>query len=381
MKIVGIVVEYNPLHYGHIYHIEETKKASKADVLVAVMSGHLVQRGEFSVIDKFTKTMWALKAGIDLVIELPGVFSIQSAEYFAKTSIEILHSLGVMEVYFGSETGEIEPLYGVALALDSKRYNDTVKHYLDQGKSYPSSSSLALKELGFDDSHTTPNNILGIQYIKAAQSLSPKPAMKAIKRIQTQYYDDIDDATHIQSATAIRKRHQSKEPYADYVPEYVLQSLHTHTMPTWDDFYPYFFYKIKSTSLQDLALIHGIEEGLENRFKQVSNPENSAQFIDAVISRRYTHAKIRRTMMACLIDIKKADIVSYSVPYIRVLGMNSKGQNYLNSIKADLPVPLITKIKKVRHPYLDIELKITEIYDLVYRKNLLKKEFEPVIIL
>ena len=381
MKIVGIVVEYNPLHYGHIYHIEETKKASNADVLVAVMSSHLVQRGEFSVVDKFTKTKWALQAGIDLVVELPGVFAIQSAEYFAKTSIEILQKLGVTEVYFGSETGNIDELYEIADALDSQAYNDLVKDYLAQGESYPSSSSYALEALGYKDTHVTPNNILGIQYIKAAKPLIPTIKLKAIQRIKTNYYDDIDEKTTIQSASAIRKHHIDNKDYKNYVPAYVYESLKHHTIPTWDDFFPFLHYKLKSTSIEDLNLIHGFDEGLENRFKQVSKPLNSNQFIDAVISRRYTHAKIKRTMMACLIGLKKSDIQSFEIPYIRVLGMNEVGQNYLNHIKTDYPIPLITKLKRTRHRYLDLELRITEIYDLIYQDNLLEKEFNPVIIL
>lgn len=381
MKIVGIIVEYNPLHYGHIHHIEETRKASKADVLIAVMSTHLMQRGEFSVVDKFTKTTWALKSGIDLVIELPGVFSVQSAEYFAQTSVSILHSLGVKEIYFGSETGDVKPLYDVAEALDSKVYNEWVKRFLDEGKSYPTSSSEALKKLGFTEVHTTPNNILGIQYIRAGKRCSPPVVLHAIQRVKTNYYDEVDQNTHIQSATAIRNLHQNNDDFSRFVPGYVFDSLKDVKIPTWDDFFPYFIYKLKSTSIKDLKRIHGFEEGLEYRFKHVVSAKNTDDFIDQVISSRYTHAKIKRTMMALLIDLKSKDLKSYDTPYIRVLGMNQNGQRYLNMIKKDFPIPLITKLKKTRHNYLNIELKITEIYDLVYRQNLLEKEFKHVIIL
>ncbi len=381
MKIVGIIVEYNPLHYGHIHHIEETKKASKADVLIAVMSTHLMQRGEFSVVDKFTKTTWALKSGIDLVIELPGVFSIQSAEYFARTSVSMLHALGVEDIYFGSETGDVKPLYDVAETLDSKEYNAWVKFFLDEGKSYPSSSSEALKKLGFTDVHTTPNNILGIQYIRAGKQLSPPVKLHAIQRIKTNYYDEIDQNTHVQSATAIRNLHQNNDDYSQYVPSYVFESLNAIKIPTWDEFFPYFMYKLKSTSIPDLKKLHGFEEGLEYRFKQVLSASNTDDFIDQVISSRYTHAKIKRTMMALLVNLKSGDLKSYDIPYIRVLGMNQNGQRYLNIIKKDFPIPLVTKLKKTRHNYLNIELKITEIYDLIYRQNLLEKEFKHVIIL
>ena len=381
MKIVGIIVEYNPLHYGHIHHIQETRKQSNADVLIAVMSTHLVQRGEFSVADKFTKTRWALKSGIDLVIELPGVFALQSAEYFAKTSVAILHKLGVQEIYFGSETGDVGPLINVAKAMQEPRYQTLIKAYLDQGKSYPTSSSLALKDLGFNDTHTTPNNILGIQYIKASMVLTPSVTLKAIRRIKTNYYDAIDQSTHIQSATAIRTLHENNENYQPYVPDYVYHDLLNHSLPTWDDYFAYFIYKLKSTSTTDLRKIHGFEEGLEHRFSQIKNVNSIDEFIAEAITGRYTHAKIKRTMMALLIDLKKRDIKNFDVPYIRVLGMNEFGQRYLNHIKKDYPIPLITKLRKKRHKYLDIELKITEIYDLIYNQNLIEKEFQPVIIL
>ena len=381
VKIVGIVVEYNPLHFGHVHHIEETRKKSNADVLIAVMSSHVVQRGEFSIVDKFKRTQWALNAGIDLVIELPGVFVLQSADLFAQTSVELLHHLGVEEIYFGSETGQVEELEMIALLMESKTYQDHLKKFLSEGKSYPSSSHLALSMVTDSEAYQKPNNILGIQYIKAIHHLKSKMKPCAIERVGSGYYDDFFEERKIQSATAIRKRHKTQGQIKSYVPSDVYLDLLSVKPIDLEHFYDYLQYRLASMNPKELKQIFGFEEGLENRFLQVEYFESIDDLIQQVISGRYTHAKIKRNIMHLLIGTKKSQLKVFNVPYIRVLGMNQNGQRYLSKIKHELTLPLITKIKGKRHYVLDMELRITKIYDLVYKRDLLKKEFEPVIIL
>ncbi len=381
MNIAGIVVEYNPFHYGHLHHIKETKRITNADVLIAVMSGHVLQRGEFSVVNKFSRTEWALKAGVDLVIELPGVFSLQSADLFAYTSVALLHKLGVSDICFGSESGDILPLEKIANTLESDAYKKQLKTYLNQGKSYPTSSDLALKAISDVREYHKPNNILGIQYIKAIQKLKSPMKVHTIKRIETNYYDTVNTETNIQSATAIRQLHQTNQTYKNYVPKYVYETLKKTPPMQQDAFFPYIAYSLARYKANELNGIFGFTEGLEHLFLKHFQAKNYETLVEQLTSARYTNAKIKRNLIHMLIGTRKEDISTFEPPYIRVLGMTKSGQNYLNTIKKDIEIPLITKIEKEKHLYLQYELTITKIYDLVTQQNTFKKEFNPVIIL
>ncbi len=381
MNIAGIVVEYNPLHFGHVHHINETKRRLKPDVLIAVMSGHVLQRGEFSIVNKFERTQWALQAGVDLVIELPGLFSLQSADLFAYTSVALLHKLGVSDLCFGSESGEIAPLESISNILDSKIYNERLKHYLNQGKSYPTSSNLALKDISNIPDYDQPNNILGIQYIKAIQKLKSPMKPHTIKRIETDYYDDVKENTHIQSATAIRNLHASRKDYTSFVPDYVYKSLKQTPHHLQNHWFPYMSYRLAHLKHPELHQVFGFTEGLEHLFLKHFQAKNYDDLIKKLTSARYTKSKIKRALMHMLIGTNKSDLTDFNPPYIRVLGMSKTGQNYLNQIKKDIETPLITKIEREKHPYLKYELTITKIYDLVKQENNFEKEFNPVIIL
>ena len=380
MKIAGIITEYNPFHNGHLYHIEETRRLSKCDVLICVMSGNFTQRGEPAMIDKFTRTKMALANKVDLVIELPFVFSVQSADMFAYTSVNILNTLGVDEIYFGSESGDIKELDKLADLIGSDEYNDLVKGFLKEGFSYPTSSDKAVRRLTKSNIYDSPNNILGIQYIRAQRKIDTNLKMKTIKRHKAGYYSDILKGTSIQSATAIRKAHINNEPFKDYVPKSVYDLLLNRTIITLDSFIDQFRYIIASKSKEELKEIFSIKEGLENRILKVKSFDDMDDLILKIISRRYTNSKIKRSLIHILCDTKNKLISNFDVPYIRVLGMNKTGQEYLSSIKKDLEVPLITKIKENKHPYLEQEIKASKVYSLVSDKDIYFEEFQPVII-
>ncbi|MFW5864767.1 MAG: nucleotidyltransferase [Candidatus Izemoplasmataceae bacterium] len=380
MKVVGIVVEYNPLHHGHMVHIKKTLALSKADCLVAVMSGNVVQRGEFSLVNKFTKTKWALHAGVDLVIELPSVYSLQSADLFAQTSVELLSKLGVSELYFGSESGQIEPLVNLLETLESDAYQTLLKHFLDQGNSYPTSSNLAIKELNQDEAYNQPNNILGIQYLKAIKTLNLPMKAYTFKRESTGYYDEINENLTIQSASAIRKSLKGDLDVKHYVPHFVYKDLLNVPLYDLEMFYPYLKYIHAVKTPKEIETIFGMEEGLENRFLNVKSFTSVEDYINQIISPRYTYAKIKRSLMHFLLDIKKEDIALFNPPYLRILGMNEQGQILLNQVKKTLDIPLITKMKQARHPYLEIELRISKLMQSVTDEDLLRQEFKPLII-
>ena len=380
MKAVGIVVEYNPLHFGHLHHIQEAKKKTDADIMIAVMSGNVVQRGNFSIVDKFEKTKWALRSGIDLVIELPSVFVLQSADVFALTSVSLLNHLRISQLVFGSETGIVEPLKDIAKIMRDDDYNARVKYYMNQGYSYPNSCDLALKEYNQSNTHAHPNNILGIQYIQAINDLNATIEPFAIKRIQSDYHDDLKPNQVIQSATAIRACIAQNKAYKHFVPNPVYETLKDYPCVDIEHYHDTIQALIATHSQKTLERIFSFDEGFENRVLKTEKTDSVKALVEQLKTPRYTHAKIYRSIMHMLLNIEKDLMTSKEVPYIRVLGMNSVGQNYLSSIKKDLTIPLITKIKNDRHAYLNKELNISKLYDLCTNRNLFLREFEPVII-
>jgi predicted nucleotidyltransferase len=379
MKTVGIIVEYNPLHNGHLHHIKETRRKSGCDCLVAVMSGNFTQRGEPAMIDKFTRTKMALKNEVDLVIELPFLLTIQSADIFAFSSVSLLNYLGVEELYFGSESGDVEELYKLSKILNSKEYNRLIKGFLKEGNSYPTSSALAVKELCDSTLYDKPNNILGIHYINAVNELNSKMKIKSIERIKTNYHDEFTKGTKIQSASAIRKLLKANKDISKFVPGSVDELLKDRKVIDLEMFYEYLKYMIISSSKKDIGKIFGISEGLENRIKSIKDFSSIQDLIEKVISRRYTNSKLKRSLMHVLCQTSKKSLETIEVPYIRILGMNVTGKEYLSSVKKNLKVPLISKVTENIHPYLDTELKVSMIYSLVSDRDIFKEEFHPVI--
>ncbi len=381
MKTVGIIVEYNPLHNGHLYHIEETRRLSKCDTLICVMSGNFTQRGEPALIDKFTRTKMALQEKVDMVVELPFVFSVQSADMFSFTSVSILDILGVDEIYFGSESGDIKKLETIADMLEDDTYNSLVKSYMSKGHSYPTSSNLAMKELHPQSDYDLPNNILGIQYIKAVRELGSNIELKTIPRKSTGYYSEIDEDTTIQSATSIRKLIKDNQDISKFVPNSVDVLLKGRKIVDLNDFTEQFKYLLSSKTSEELREIFNITEGIENRLLKVNDFDSVDHLIELVISKRYTNSKLRRILIHVLCNTRKDLLTNFNIPYIRILGMNDQGKAFLNQIKDDVSVPLITKIKKKKHPFLEQELRASKVYNLVSDKDVYKQEFEPVIYL
>ena len=379
MKVAGIIVEYNPLHNGHVHHINETRRLSNCDYLICVMSGNFTQRGEPALIDKFARTKMALENGVDLVIELPFVFTVQNADIFAYTSVCILNHLQVDEIYFGSETGDIEELVSLGNVLVSEEYNQLVKVYSKEGNSYPTSSDLAMKELYPTKSFDLPNNILGIQYILSGKKLKSNITFKTIKRIESDYFDEINKDKTIQSATAIRKSLLNSEDISSYVPISVNQALTSSKTVTYEDFYSELSYIIKSSTKEDLKAIFNINEGFENRVLKMQDFDTVQALINKLLTRRYTNSKVKRSLAHILCNTKKELINSFEIPYIRILGMNQIGKEYLNTIKKELTIPLISKVKDGIHPYLDMELRVSKVYSIASDKDTFKEEFKPLI--
>lgn len=325
--ITGIVVEYNPFHNGHIYHIQKAREISQCDVLIAVMSPHFVQRGEPAFIDKWARTEAALNHGVDIVIELPTYFALQSADYFAKASVELLNIMHVDTLVFGSESNDLDTI------------RNAFSFQPEVGRSYAHQMGGAVLS----------NDILGYQYIQTAQALG----IKAIPIQRTNGYHDTSVEATIASATSIRLNHRVRD-----VSHTTPLNLDATTIHDISEYETLIRYALKTKTRAHLQSILLVDEGIENLLVKHSNLPLDA-LIATCTSKRYTTSRIQRTLMNILLDIKKDDVKPPA--QARVLGMNMRGQAYLKDIKND--ANYVTSFKQ--YDLKDLELKATTIYGMV----------------
>ncbi len=375
MRILGLIVEYNPFHNGHIYHIQKSKELVKADYVVAVMSSSFVQRGEPAIIDKWTRSRIALKYGIDLVIELPFVYSCQSADYFAKGAIELLHAIGVTDLCFGSEDGDINTFFQIAKTIKNHQelYNTIVKENMNNGLRYPDACNQALKQI-LHKEIKTPNDLLGLSYVKEIIFNDYPITPHCITR--TNHYHDATLQT-IASATAIRQALFNKQDISHTLPDshYYLQDIYS-----LEAFYPYLRYQIMTSSLSNLQNYHMVDEGLENTLqKYIMTSSSLEHFIQSLLSKRYTRPRIQRMLIHILMKNTKQDIQkAMDIDYIRILAMNKKGREYLNLIKKQCSYTIVTNYSKYQHPALEIEMKATKLLSLISSQDLITKEYSMI---
>lgn len=364
MKITGIIVEYNPLHNGHLHHISKTKEKSKCDILIAVMSGNFMQRGEPAIIDKHLRTMLAIKSGVDLVVELPYSYAVQSADIFALGAIKILNELGVDDIYFGSESDNVKSLELIAKLLDSKHFNEIVKEKIKEGISYPSACSYAIKKLTNINDRLYSNDILGIQYIRNILKINNNIMYHTIKRIHSNYNDESFTHSNIASATSIRNSVLKDEDISNFVPSYTLEILNKKQLVSWDDYFPYLKYQIISNQA-NLSKIHDVNEGIENAiFNNIHKVNNFNDLINSLISKRYTKSKIKRIMCHILNNITKEEININKLQYIKILGFNKEKSNLIKNINGSSNIQLITNINKKNYQYVKLDEKVSQIYHL-----------------
>lgn len=376
MKSVGIIAEYNPFHNGHLYHLNKIKEKYKDSVIVLVLSGNFTQRGDVSIIDKWKKTNIALKAGIDLVVELPFPFATQSADYFSYGAITLLEKLKVEKVIFGSESDNISDLEMIAEAqLDNPEFDRLVKVYSKFGYNYPTALSLALKDLT-QKGIKAPNDLLGISYIKAIKENHYKIKPELIKRTNQYHEEELND--EISSATAIRKAIKENKDIKDQVPDFTLPYLTDfHTL---EEYFPILKYKIMTED--DLSIYNTVEEGIDQKLKkEIVHAASYEDLINRIKSKRYTYNKLSRMLIHILCNFTKEKKEEFkNIRYIRLLGFSDKGRSYLNSIKKELDIPLISKINRNKDPMLAFEIETTKIYALNLENDkqieLISKEYK-----
>ena len=367
MEKIGIICEYNPFHNGHIYHINKIKEMYPNSLIILVLNGYFLERGEISVISKYDKTKIALTNKIDIVIELPVLFGTQSADTFAYYSVLILNELKVNKIIFGSESNNIKMLTKMAKESEDVKYNKKVKKYMDEGYNYPTALAMSLKTKG----NLLSNDLLGISYIKAINQINKNIIPITIQR--TNNYLDTESTESIVSASNIRNKIKNEENIDNYLPQNAKEKLLKID-------YDIYFKILKSIIIKDnnLSNILDVDEGLEYRLlKEIKETNNFDDFIDKIKTKRYTYNRINRMLIHILLGIKKED-ASLPLDYINILGFNKKGKNYLNILKKESKYKFTPDKSSKIYNY---ELKAAIFYDLITNNNAYHKELEtkPII--
>ena len=391
-RIVGIIAEYNPFHNGHIYHIQNTKEQTGADFVVAIMTGNFTQRGNTSVVNKWEKTKMAIMGGADLVIELPTIYAISSAENFANGAVKLLDTLGFVDtISFGMEAKDISTLNNIANVLfnEPPEYLAVLKHELQNGASFPKARDNALMMYLNDIKRYAnvlngSNNILAIEYLKALKEQKSPLIPMGIRREKV-YYNSTKIIDEYASATGIRNlllRNQIEE-VRKVVPPFtfsiLMNNLRAGTYALDITSYNYeIIYKLRNMSLKEIANLPDVTEGLENLIKDMANKTNNLiTLINGIKSKRYTQTRIQRILLYALLGITKKDmeLSKKTIPYVRVLGCSNNGKILLSQINKRAKV--ITSLKKFEDnnknkkitKFLELDKRATDIYTLGYKNN------------
>jgi predicted nucleotidyltransferase len=392
MKAVGLIVEYNPFHNGHAHHLNSAKELSNADIVIAVMSGNFLQRGEPALVSKWYRTRMALQAGVDLVFELPYIFATQKAETFANGAVSILDAVGCDFLCFGSENGDIQDFYKTLEFMEAwnETYQENIKKHIKTGVSYPKAQALSFEELTHNEvlvDLSKPNNILGYHYLKAITSQKSSLTPFTVKRKNANYHDEHFASEQIASATSIRKAlfssAEQKIQIDQFIPpttndlltEYYRQFGIFHQ---WENYYPYIQFLLLQANPNDLKEIYEVEEGIENRLIKAAMESNHFQeFMEKVKTKRYTWTRIQRICLHILTNTKKNQMTSAEqASYLRLLGMTENGKKYLNKMKAHLGLPLISKLSSYKNEDILPDIKASRIYSCVLPNHLKVKSFE-----
>ncbi|MDO5398417.1 MAG: nucleotidyltransferase family protein [bacterium] len=336
MRTAGLVAEFNPFHNGHKYILKEIKK--DFDAVIVIMSGSFVQRGDVAITDKHSRAAAALKHGADLVIELPVIYALNTAQKFAYGAIETLNKTGVTDaLVFGSESGNADELIKAAMLLEneSAETSERIRKLNSCGISYPAARAEAYNGLIHEDILSKPNNILAVEYIRALIYTGSSIRPYTIKR--TNDFHSISSESNIISATAARQLIAEGKNTDAFLPE---NDFEVYSLDALDTAITYY---LRTVTPEYLSEINDINEGLENRIISSAKKNYGFKAICAAVkSKRYTMSRIRRTVLSSFLGLTK-ELCGSTPSYIRVLGMNEKGKAVLKEMKKKSMLPIIVK--------------------------------------
>lgn len=394
MNNLGIIVEYNPFHNGHKIHIEQSKKITSADNIFAVMSGNFVQRGTPAILNKYQRTRQALENGVDIVFELPTIYATSSAELFSYAAISILDKTNIIDcLCFGSELGAIDLLKDISSILirEPLEYKNDLKSNLSNGLNFPKSRELAIGKINttYAKILSQPNNILGVEYLKALYNIQSKIIPYTINRKVANYHDLTFTSPTVASATSIRnkldtlKNNENLKSLKQYVPYGIYEDLENAltnaTLPKYDIYFLMLKYKILTTDKNELLKINDINGNiLSTMHSCLAISKTYNDYLESVCSKCYTKTRIQRIFSNILLNIKSQDIEKYKqidfIPYIRVLGFRREKSYLLKQLQDNSSVPIVLNLKNANinvlgNSMLQDESRYTNIYNLITNNN------------
>lgn len=398
-RVLGIIAEYNPFHNGHMYHLQKAKEQSGAQYCICVMSGNFVQRGNTSIVNKWKKAEMALLNGVDLVIELPTIYSVASAEGFSLGAIKLLNNLKIVDaISFGTETSDFAALNNISSIVNEEpmKYKSILNSELKKGLSFPKARENALMlylndNKRYDNILNTPNNILAIEYLKALKKIKSTIQPIPVKREKV-YYNDNVIVDEFASATAIRKLLKNEEfsEIRKVVPKSTYQILKKETelgnvVLDLSRYEKEIIYNLRRMTVSEIAELPDVNEGLEHSLKNAANYSNDiTNLINIVKTKRYTVTRIQRILICALLGITKRDVgmAKKTEPYMRVLGFNEKGKELISRINKQNPkATVITSVKKFQDKnnnnknskiykrLLDIDIFSTNVYTMACKSE------------
>mgnify|MGYP000898268830 FL=1 len=405
MVVLGIISEYNPFNNGHLYHLRRSKEITKADAAIAIMSGNFTQRGEPALFDKWVRAEAAIKSGVNLVIELPVCYATSSAELFSYGAVSLLDRLGIVDyISFGSEEGNMKNLLNISdlLANESKLFKIYLRNFLKDGNSFAKARQLSLERLGIDAGPIrSPNNILGIEYLKWLNRLNSVIKPVTVKRIGSEYNQQVlSKDTFVSSATSIRKALSNSDLPAikNHIPEdsyeVLRKNIMSGKMPIFKkSMEEIIFYNLLKDN--DLKEIFDVSEGLNKRIKHMVYKSNSLEnLLSNIKTKRYAYSRISRILFHSLLHYTKeeANIFNETGPlYARILGFDNVGRELIKNIDNHCSLTLVTNVSKqysrldsTAKKMLDKDILATDLYSLISTNNKIKlsRDFikRPVVI-
>lgn len=394
-RVLGIIAEYNPFHNGHMYHLQKAKEQSGAQYSICIMSGNFVQRGNTSILNKWKKAEMAILNGIDLVIELPTIYSVASAESFSLGAIKLLENLKIVDtISFGTETNDFAALNNISgiICEEPKKYKELLNQELKKGLSFPKARENALMLYLNDNKRyanilNEPNNILAIEYLKSLKKIKSTIQPVPIKREKV-YYNDNTIVDEFASATAIRELLKNKQfsEIRKVVPieTYKILSQESELENIVLDLLKYekeIIYNLRKMTVEQIADLPDVSEGLEYSIKNAASFANNLKDLMGVVkTKRYTTTRIQRILICSLLGITKKDVImsKRTLPYARILGFNEKGKELISKMsKANPKLEVITSLKKFQDKncnktykrLLDIDIFATDVYTLACKND------------